>query len=240
MLLYVIRHADPIYDPDSLTEKGKRQAEALGRRLAVHGLDKIYCSPMKRAQMTAQPACELMGLKPEILEFVSEELVGYYFGYNDPERDGRWTWSFGIDPTRYKNEQSVLMGDKWYEAYPFCHTKAKEGYERMMKSSDEFMETLGYKREGLKYKILRPNNNDRVAVFCHYGAGTTWLSHLLGIDPITFWSNFTINHSGVTIIYFPEYKEGNGYTIPRVLALSDVSHFYGDRLPLKFTNEIDI
>ena len=59
MLLYVIRHADPIYNPDSLTEKGKRQAEALGRRLAVHGLDRIYASPMNRAQMTAKPASSI-------------------------------------------------------------------------------------------------------------------------------------------------------------------------------------
>ena len=41
MLLYIIRHGDPCYNPDSLTEKGKRQAEALARRLAVNGLDKI-------------------------------------------------------------------------------------------------------------------------------------------------------------------------------------------------------
>ena len=237
MLMYVIRHADPIYDPDSLTEKGKRQAEALGRRLSVHGLDKIFVSPLIRAQMTAQPACELLGIKPQVLEFVSEALVSEYFGYYDPERDNRWTWAFGINPTRYKNEESVRMGDKWYEAYPFCHTKAKEGYENMMKASDEFMESLGYKREGLKYKIVNPNN-DRVAVFCHYGAGTTWLSHLLGIDPITFWSTFTINHTGVTIIDFPNNRDG--YTIPRVLAFSDVSHLYGDRLPLQFNNEIDL
>ena len=237
MLLYVIRHADPIYDPDSLTEKGKRQAEAVGRRLAVHGLDKIYTSPMIRAQMTAQPACEIMHIKPQILEFVSEELAAQYFGYYDPERENRWCWSFGMNPTRYKNEESVRMGEKWYEAYPFCHTRAKEGFERMMKASDEFMEGLGYKREGLKYKIVNPNN-DRVAVFCHYGAGMTWLAHLLGIDPVAFWSTFTINHSGVTIINFPNHS--NGYTIPQVLAVSDVSHFYGDRLPMQFANEIDI
>ena len=79
MLLYVIRHAEPIYNPDSLTEKGKRQAEALGRRLSVNGLDKIYSSPMNRALMTAQPACELLGLKPEILPWASEDLAAKDF-----------------------------------------------------------------------------------------------------------------------------------------------------------------
>ena len=42
MLLYYIRHGDPIYNPDQLTPLGKRQAEAIGKRLAIHGIDKIY------------------------------------------------------------------------------------------------------------------------------------------------------------------------------------------------------
>lgn len=33
MLLFYIRHGDPIYIPDSLTDLGKRQAEAVARRL---------------------------------------------------------------------------------------------------------------------------------------------------------------------------------------------------------------
>ncbi len=233
MLLYVIRHADPIYDPDSLTEKGKRQAEALGKRMAQHGLDKIYSSPMIRAQMTAQPTCELLGKTPEILDWLSEAHVGEYFGFNDPERNGGWSWSFGINPTRFKKKEAIALGDKWYEAYPFCETRAKEGYENMIKSSDEFMETLGYKREDLKYKIINPPY-ERVAVFCHYGAGTTWLSHLLGINPIEFWGTFTINHTGVTIINFPNHKDG--YTTPQVFALSDTSHIYAEGLPTQFTN----
>lgn len=236
MILYVIRHADPVYDPDSLTEKGKRQAEALGRRLAVHGLDRIYSSPMNRAQMTAQPACELLGKKAEILPWTSEELAGKYFGFHDPKM-GCWTWTFGINPTRFKTEGNIALGDKWYEAYPFNESNAKEGYEIISRESDAFMESLGYKREGLKYKILK-HTDEKVAVFCHYGFGTTWLSHLLGMNPIVFWSTFDINHSGVTIINFPNHSDG--YTAPKVLALSDISHYYGDRLPMQFTNYLDI
>lgn len=55
MLLYIIRHGDPIYAPDSLTPKGHLQAAALAKRLAVHGLDKIFASPLVRAQQTAKP-----------------------------------------------------------------------------------------------------------------------------------------------------------------------------------------
>ena len=50
MLLYFIRHGAPIYDPDSLTPLGHRQAEAIGRRVARHSISRIYASPMIRAQ----------------------------------------------------------------------------------------------------------------------------------------------------------------------------------------------
>ena len=58
MLLYYIRHGEPTYDPDELTPNGRRQAEAVGRRLARFGLDKIYCSTSNRALQTAQPTRE--------------------------------------------------------------------------------------------------------------------------------------------------------------------------------------
>ena len=237
MLLYVIRHAEPIYNPDSLTEKGKRQAEALGRRLAVNGLDKIYSSPMNRARQTAQPTCEILGKKAEILEWTSESLAANDFGFYDPENNGRWCWSFGINPLRFKTEAHLALGDKWYEAEPFKSSNAKAGYERIATESDAFLKSLGYERDGFKYKILNPNDQ-RVAVFCHYGFGMTWLSHLLGIPPVLFWSTFDINHSVITVVEF--YNHSNGFTSPKVLTFSEVAHFYESGLPLEFTNRIGI
>ena len=60
MLLFFLRHGDPIYSPDSLTPLGRRQAEALARRLARYGVNQIFASSSKRAMETAQPACEMM------------------------------------------------------------------------------------------------------------------------------------------------------------------------------------
>ncbi len=237
MLLYVIRHGDPIYSPDSLTEKGKRQAEALGRRLAVNGLDEIYSSPLVRAQQTAQPACELLGKKAKILDWTSEAHAWEEFTFQDPDRNGSLNWCFHVQTTKYKTPENLALGDKWYEAEPFCQAKCKEGYERIQRESDAFLERLGYKREGLKYRIVEPNDK-RVAVFCHQGFGTTWLSHLLGVNPLVFWSTFDLNHSSITVVNFKNNKDG--FTAPICLAVSDTSHFYADRLPLQFCNEIDI
>ena len=73
MLLYILRHGDPIYNPDTLTEKGKLQAKALAERLAVHGLDRVYCSPHGRARETAQPTCEKLGLEMQIEDWTAEK-----------------------------------------------------------------------------------------------------------------------------------------------------------------------
>ena len=66
MLLYYVRHGDPIYDPDSLTPLGARQAEAVAKRLARYGLDEIYVSSSQRAKDTAKP-CFLSVRKVKIL-----------------------------------------------------------------------------------------------------------------------------------------------------------------------------
>ena len=73
MIFFYIRHGDPIYDPNSLTPLGERQAEALSKRLAVYGLDKIYASTSNRAILTAKPTCELLKKEMELLDFANEE-----------------------------------------------------------------------------------------------------------------------------------------------------------------------
>ena len=72
MRLYIIRHADPEYTVDGLTEHGALEAAALGEYCNTLGLDAIYVSPMGRAQDTAAPACSATGLEPSVLEWARE------------------------------------------------------------------------------------------------------------------------------------------------------------------------
>ena len=53
MKILIIRHGEPDYSIDSLTEKGWREAELLSRRLAPLGIRDFYVSPLGRAQDTA-------------------------------------------------------------------------------------------------------------------------------------------------------------------------------------------
>ena len=66
MILYLVRHGDPIYDPDSLTPLGEAQANALAKRFALYGLDEIYASTSNRAQLTAKPTCASITRSPAL------------------------------------------------------------------------------------------------------------------------------------------------------------------------------
>lgn len=53
MKLIFIRHGEPNYEIDSLTEKGWREAELLSKRTVKWNVTDFYCSPLGRAKDTA-------------------------------------------------------------------------------------------------------------------------------------------------------------------------------------------
>lgn len=226
MLLYIVRHGDPIYYPDSLTPKGHLQAEALAKRFAVHGLDKIYSSPMIRARQTAEPTSELLGIPIEIEDWTSELAAAKDFFVEKRKSDGKRNWIFGVNPTYYCNNETMGYFENWYESDFFKDHPEKDfksGFERIQNKSDELIERHGYKRDGAVYKILKPNN-DRIAVFCHAGFGSTWIAHLLGLPPHMVWGKISMPCTGVTTFEFENYE--NGLTAPCLRQLADCSHLY--------------
>ena len=72
MKIHIIRHGDPDYSIDSLTEKGWREAKLLSERLIKLPIDDYYCSPFGRAQDTAKPTIEKNGKSIETLDWLRE------------------------------------------------------------------------------------------------------------------------------------------------------------------------
>ncbi len=237
MLLYIIRHGDPIYVPDSLTELGHRQAKALVPRLAPLGFDKIFVSPMIRARQTAAPTCEALGMMPEIKSFLSEEALfnqlSMMLPADDENTPAHKRWCFHQQTTNYKPEYVEAVKQNWYDipAFAPCRDTAVPAYQNFIKQADEFLLTLGYRRDGERYIVEDPPY-ERVAVFCHQGVGLTWMAHMLAIPPQIFWASFDVTHTGVSVLEFKNYQ--NGITAPMCLCLSDTSHLFGGDLPLKY------
>jgi probable phosphoglycerate mutase len=75
-----------------LSAQGRRQAEALARRLAELPLAAIYSSPLERAVQTAQPLAARLGLPVQICEGFAEIDFGEWTGrrFADLAQEPRW------------------------------------------------------------------------------------------------------------------------------------------------------
>jgi probable phosphoglycerate mutase len=110
MRLILVRHGRPNEidsatpgDP-SLNPDGWRQAQAVARLLAGEGITRIVASPMRRAQETAQPLAERLGLDIELNAGWAEADRGAH-RYRSTETlraEGGEAWArFLADPIRY-------------------------------------------------------------------------------------------------------------------------------------------
>ena len=84
----------PEEEGDRLSELGRRQAAAAAELIAGRlGIDRIVCSPMRRARETAAPIAALTGLEPEIWEWTHElrEPRGYAELPADEQQLRRWS-----------------------------------------------------------------------------------------------------------------------------------------------------
>ncbi len=86
-----------------LTEKGRQKAVVIASEFKnIAQLDRIFCSPLIRAQQTAQPIAEAFGLDVETDERITEQDVGVFSGMTYAElnkhpdymreRSKRWKW----------------------------------------------------------------------------------------------------------------------------------------------------
>lgn len=72
MRIIIVRHAEPDYEKDSLTEKGWREARLLAERLKKIDVKAFYCSPLGRAKDTASFTLEKFGASAVELPWLTE------------------------------------------------------------------------------------------------------------------------------------------------------------------------
>ena len=77
MRILFIRHGDPDYTHDTLTEKGIEEAGALSRLIPAMNVGDCYASPLGRAQKTAEIALAPTGITPVTLDWIQEFMTDY-------------------------------------------------------------------------------------------------------------------------------------------------------------------
>ena len=234
MLLYIIRHGDPDYTTDTLTDRGRMQAEAVGKRLAKIGIERIFSSPRGRARQTAEPLCAALGMNYSVEEWtheIEDERITTF-------PDGVPKSISLVQNTLYRANGGIdLDYAHAYECAGINETQMRTKVAEIEKNGDDFLERLGYRREGANYRILR-ENNERVALFCHAAFSRAWISTLLHIPLHIMWSSFEYTHTGVTVIEFN--NNSDGLTAPRCLIYSDISHLLAENLDTRYNNGKEI
>ena len=224
MKLLIIRHGDPDYSIDSLTEKGRREAELLKNRLIKQNIKDFYCSPLGRAKATAEPTLKAFGKKAEICPWL-EEFGGYII---DPKtKEKRIPWD--LMPEYWTKEPDFFDKDKWIDTPLISSGNIKEKYAAAISGIDSILQKYGYIREGNLYRVEK-ESNDTVALFCHFGGECVLLAHILNISPVLLWHGFVALTSSVTTLITEEREKGKAYF--RCCGFSDISHLYaGDEPP---------
>ena len=234
MILYYVRHGDPTYNPDELTPLGHRQAEAVAKRVTLHGVDRIFASTSNRAVQTAQPTCDMLKKEMIPLEFANEHYPWTALAVKNHE--GHLVWIDSIPKYRelFSSREMSELGQRWFE-HPEIKdfdfgTKLQWIYDEI----DAWLLSLGYEHKDGRFRIVEPNG-ERIALFAHAGFGGVFMSYLLDIPYPKFVTRFAMCHTGMTIVEFQELGE---YAFPIVLTYSSDSHVYREGLPTLYNNRI--
>ena len=227
MQILIIRHGDPDYEIDSLTEKGWKEAGLLAERLAKLEVKDFYVSPLGRARDTAGVTLKKTGRKATELPWLQEF---FRATIQKPNKEGRtiaWDWL----PEDWMGEEKYYSKDEWLDTDIMRDSEVKKEYRWVCDGLDELLAKHGYVRQGNYYRVEKPNI-DRIVLFCHFGVECVMLSHLLGVSPMVLWHGFCAAPTSVTTINTEERRKGIASF--RIASFGDVSHLYAADEPPAF------
>lgn len=225
MEIYIIRHCEPDYSKDSLTEKGFTEANLLAKRLSAINADYMYCSPLGRAQKTASFTLEATGKSAETLDWLRE--------FQGRVKKGPLLTQCCWDrkPSYWTKIPDYYTYEKWHKVPLMKKNKVYKFYKEVCDGVDELLLKHGYRHEGNIFRVEK-GNHDKIFLFCHFGVEAVILSHIFGISPMILWHNFRALPSSVTRIVTEEREKG--IACFTCLQFGDLSHLYSGDEPDSF------
>lgn len=178
--LYFMRHGETVWNTErryqgmtdiELSEEGLRQAECAAERFKNIHIDKIYCSPLKRAVATAKPIADVKGLEVISEDAFREIHFGEWEGKTVPEL----TEIYGESYLRFIRE-------------PHNYGFPGEG------SVDNVIERL---KVGIDRVI--ENDEGNVLIVSHGGIIRLMIMYIMGLDNSWF-TKMWINNTAISII----------------------------------------
>lgn len=217
MRLIIIRHGDPDYERDCLTELGKKQAKVMAQRLLKEGITEIWSSPYGRAVETAEAFSETSGIKDIHKLYFMKEIR---YGRIDALYQDLNPW-FGVDDMIFEGWD--LRDPDWRSHPLYIENTATEDVDIIGKETDRWLSDLGYEREGRYYRCTGKEETDRtIALFCHGGSATAMMSHIYNLAFPFLCGTIHMPCTAISILRFDRRK--GSLNLPIVELLSDATH----------------
>ena len=218
MKIIIVRHGDPDYEHDTLTETGRIEAQCAADRLKGHDITAFYVSPLGRARDTAQYTLDAMGRTAQTLPWLRE----FHAPILHPDTgDTRvpWDWLPGV----WTREPRYYDKDAWAQTDVMQQYRVGEEAQRVYDGLDALLAQHGYIREGNIYRAAHPNR-ETIVLFCHFGVECVMLAHLLGASPMVFWHGLCAAPASITVLTTEERRAGIASF--RINCFGDTGHFY--------------
>lgn len=228
MRIIFIRHGDPDYQNDALTEKGIREARLLSERVAKwEGISQFYCSPLGRAKQTASYSLEKARRKAITYDWLKE----FSYFIDDPVT-GRHGVPWDFMPEYWTQIPQMYDKEGWKETAIYrSNPELLPAYGDVCAGLDNLLNAYGYKRHNNYYVTAHKDTEgcetsgcrqDTIVIFCHLGVTCMMMSHLLGVSPVILLHGFYLAPTSVTILSSEERMNGNAFF--RVQVMGDTTH----------------
>ncbi len=221
MKIILVRHGHPDYANDCLTPLGHEQAEKAALRLKNEGIEQIFSSPFGRAQETALHTAKLLSLDVNTVDFMREIRWGSSDGH-EIYADGH-PWDTSLKAIALGHS---LMDESWTKQPSFSNNLVFSELQRVAQQSDEWLLSLGYKREGANYRVVGDNTDRTVALFSHGGSSSALLSHLLNLPFFYLCRALCPDFTAITVLNLSDEK--GSLTAPQIELANDSRHIRSD------------
>lgn len=229
MRILIIRHGDPDYSIDGLTEKGAREAELLSNKLVNEGITNIFVSPLGRAQATAAPTVQKTGIEPVTLDWLRE----FPYHFEKPYIKDR-TCLWDMPPEFWTDDKRVFDRNRWHKSRRYRNARILKPYKEICASFDELLADFGFLHDGQIFHIKEgyEYSTDTLAFFCHHGLGLLLVSHLLGMSLPHVWHTHFLLTSSVTTFLMEKHITDRPVAIARMVSMSDTGHLLAGNEPI--------
>ena len=181
--VYLVRHGQqeidfsgPVGDmvDPPLSEKGLRQADAVGRALSGRGIDAVYCSSLRRARDTGAAIGRQYGLDPVVVDDLREVEV-----WRDMPQDRSIQEHLGAGYLIALRER--MAAEKVWDVYPYS-----EGSAEFRRRAVNAVEAL-----------IAAHPGGHIVIACHGGVINAYTGHIVRTEYDMF---FRPAHASISLV----------------------------------------